>query len=303
MSEDERLARQMQEEEDARARGSSGGAQSAPPFPSAGSAASYLNSPPPQGGYQSPSPGPGGPGGPGGYNPYPEQLPPRQQDQGGSRGLLGKLFGGKSKPGGGGHSPFPAGLLGGSHGGGHGGGYGGGGYGGGHAPYGQQPGYGGYQQPYGQPGYGGYGGYGGHGGHGGGFYPGGHGGRPHKSGGGGMGMAGGAALGVGAGVLGGVLIADALHDNQQEAYQDGYRKFLILPLLSCGAADGLLTTVRQSKARWTMMAAVATLAVETTLAAVIFKEQKRRGELDSKCGLRVLAAAVERYLSWRDGPR
>jgi hypothetical protein len=37
-----------------------------------------------------------------------------------------------------------------------------------------------------------------------------------------MGAMGGAALGLGAGVLGGALIADAIDDNQDAAYADGY---------------------------------------------------------------------------------
>lgn len=39
-----------------------------------------------------------------------------------------------------------------------------------------------------------------------------------------MGMMGGAALGLGAGVLGGALIADAVNDHDQEIYQEGYSK-------------------------------------------------------------------------------
>jgi hypothetical protein len=39
----------------------------------------------------------------------------------------------------------------------------------------------------------------------------------------GMGLAGG-ALGLGAGVLGGVLIADAIQDHDQAEYSQGYRK-------------------------------------------------------------------------------
>lgn len=35
---------------------------------------------------------------------------------------------------------------------------------------------------------------------------------------------GGAALGAGAGLVGGMLLMDAIDDNQQEAYQEGYRK-------------------------------------------------------------------------------
>lgn len=190
---DARLARQLQAEEDARARGSSSG----------GAAASYAGTPVPG-------------------EPFPNQLPPRPESGGDkSRGLLGKIFGGKNKPPGGG------GYQGG-------GGYGGGpGYGppqpayGGPPPqgYGYPPpqGYGGYPP---QPGYGGYpppgGGYGG--------YPPPQGyyqqqGRPGRSGGGGLGMAGGAALGLGAGMLGGALIADAVHDGQEDAYQEGYGEF------------------------------------------------------------------------------
>lgn len=45
---------------------------------------------------------------------------------------------------------------------------------------------------------------------------------PQKSGGGGMGMAGGAALGLGAGVIGGALVADAWNDHEQDAYAEGY---------------------------------------------------------------------------------
>lgn len=215
--EDARLARQLQAEEDARARGSA----SASPYP------------PPGSGQQSPFPG---------------QLPPRPDtlDRGKSGGgFLGKIFGGKKPGSSGGHGSGGAlpGALGGivgaaaAHGshGGHGQQYGG--YPGGHSPAPPQ-GYGGYPPPQGYGGYppqhggyyppqqGGYyppqqqyGGYGGgYGGHGGGFA-----GGQKKSSGGGMGMAmGGAALGVGAGLVGGALIADAIHDGQEDAYQDGF---------------------------------------------------------------------------------
>ncbi|KAJ4386988.1 hypothetical protein N0V85_007851, partial [Neurospora sp. IMI 360204] len=190
--EDARLARQLQAEEDARAAAAVNQRAHTPSGPSS----------------------------------FPSQLPPRPDtnDRGsGSKGsFLGKIFGaaGKHKPsgssshgyGGGypaqGHSPMP--------------------YGGSPAPYGQpqQPMYG--QQP--PVGYGGYpqqGGYGGYPPQQGGYYGGGYpqqqqayGGR--SGGGGGMGMMGGAALGLGAGVLGGALIADAVNDHDQETYQDGY---------------------------------------------------------------------------------
>ncbi|CCC07370.1 unnamed protein product [Sordaria macrospora k-hell] len=182
--EDARLARQLQAEEDARA-----------------AAAANQRAHTPSGGQQSP---------------FPSQLPPRPDanDRGsGSKGsFLGKIFGAAGKV-------KPSGSS--SH------GYGGGGYpaqGHSPAPYAQQ------QQPmYAQqqgPPQGGYGG-----------YPPQQGyapqqgyyqqqqayGRPARSGGGGgMGMMGGAALGLGAGVLGGALIADAVNDHDQEIYQDGY---------------------------------------------------------------------------------
>ncbi|KAI0154359.1 hypothetical protein GGR57DRAFT_466827 [Xylariaceae sp. FL1272] len=199
---DARLARQLQAEEDARARGGSRGA-----------ADSYMNS----------SPRPSSASG----SSYPEQLPAR--DQSGSRGLLGKIFGGSSKNkqhgySGGGGFPGQSHLH---HQQGHYGGppppqqqyYGGGPppgqYGGG---YGQQP----YGGQYGGPPQQGY--YGG----GGGGYGGGYGGyqqqQPKRSG--GLGTAGGAALGVGAGLIGGALIADAVDDHedyeQQQAYDQGY---------------------------------------------------------------------------------
>ncbi|KAK5661494.1 hypothetical protein OQA88_11398 [Cercophora sp. LCS_1] len=210
--EDAKLARQLQAEEDARARGSYGGTPT-------GAAAAYANTPPPQG-----------------SSAYPSQLPPRPNDLADKgKGLLGKLFGGKKPSGSGSHGSGGLGGLGGLLGsGGHGSH---GGYPGGHAPYGQ-PAYG--QQGYGAPGYGqgyppqggyyggqpgyypqqpGYGGYpqqqyGGYGAHG----------KPHKSG--GMGaagaMAGGAALGIGAGLVGGALIADAIDDHNDEMYQQGF---------------------------------------------------------------------------------
>ncbi|KAK4130925.1 hypothetical protein BT67DRAFT_205987 [Trichocladium antarcticum] len=189
--EDARLARQLQAEEDARARGAS-----------------------PYGGQQHSQQ----------HSPFPGQLPPRpdaldrgkNSSSGGAGGFLGKLLG--KKPGAGGYLPQ---------------------HGGGAGYHPQQQQYGGYPQPQQQQQYGGYPpqhgyppqqGYGGGGpgygqqhGYGGGGY-----GQqqqyPPKKGGGGMGMAGGAALGLGAGVLGGVLIADAMNDHEQEAYQEGYRE-------------------------------------------------------------------------------
>ncbi|KAK3321059.1 hypothetical protein B0T19DRAFT_444846 [Cercophora scortea] len=189
--EDARLARQLQAEEDARARGHT----------PVGAAASYASTPPPQ--------------------TFPSQLPPRSAGGGEAdkaKGFLGKLFGkkpGSSSGHGGGYGSYPGGGYGQQQ-----PAYGQPGYG---APAGyggypqQQPGYGGYPQQ--QPGYGGYPQQPGYGG---GYQQQQQYGRPAKSGGGGMGMAGGAALGVGAGLLGGMLISDAIEDHDQEVYQQGY---------------------------------------------------------------------------------
>ncbi|KAL7623958.1 hypothetical protein AAE478_005515 [Parahypoxylon ruwenzoriense] len=196
---DARLARQLQEEENVRARTPGGAAQS----------------------YAAGAPAP-----PQNYSPYPDQLPPRSSGSNPTdkaKGLLGKFFGGKNKQSGAGGShgygaqPYPGQQP-------YGapqqpyGGYGAPpqqGYYGGPPPPGQYGG--GYGPPPGQ-----YGGYGAPAGYGGG-YPGGQGGAYKKPGGGGMGAAGGAALGLGAGLLGGALIADAINDGQQDAYMDGYQ--------------------------------------------------------------------------------
>ena len=158
----------------------------------------YVNTPMPQG--------------------YDQQLPPRPQGSaGGAKGFLSKLMG-KSGHAGGGSV-------------GQGGGYGGqAGYGGQQQGYGGQPGYGGGQMGYGQqPGYGG--GYGGgyppqQQGYGGGYPQQGYGGgmmqqqAPRKSG--GLGGMGGAALGLGAGVVGTALVMDAMEDHDQSEYNQGY---------------------------------------------------------------------------------
>ncbi|KJZ77087.1 hypothetical protein HIM_03408 [Hirsutella minnesotensis 3608] len=210
MDEDAKLAAKLQAEEDAKARTNPGGPQ---PPAGYGGPNSYQS----QGGNaysQSPSPYPQG----NSSRPpeqFPQDLPARDKGKG---GLLGKLFGGKGK--------MP---MGGSQ-----GGYSQGGYGG----YSPQPQQGYYQSPPPQQ-YGGYpnqgppmGGYGGGYGAPGG-YQGGYGGQPgyaqqpqKKPGMGGMGMAG-AALGVGGGLLGGALLANAVHHHheheEQEAYMDGYQ--------------------------------------------------------------------------------
>ncbi|KAG6039367.1 hypothetical protein E4U41_002757 [Claviceps citrina] len=197
--EDARLAARLQAEEDARA--ARGGPAPPAGYGVGGSADSYAQ------GY------------PGSQHPqqqqqqqqqqFPSDTPPRDDSRSrGAGGILGKLFG-KGK-----HSqhqqnyysspppqqgPPPMG-----------GGYGYGGY--------PQQAYGAYpQQAYGQPGYGG-GAYGPPGGYQQQQVPG----RKPGMGGMGMGLAGG-AMGLGAGVLGGALIADAIHDHDQEEYMQGYQ--------------------------------------------------------------------------------
>lgn len=189
---DAELARKLQEEEDARARGNNSSGTK-------GAAADYMGSSPNLG-----------------QSSYPQQLPAREDGGSKAKGLLGKLFGGsKNKYGssggayGGGYQQQP-------------------GYGG----YPQQAGYGGYPQQQGYGGYPQQGGYGGGYGPPQGGYGGGYGGgyaqqRPQRAGGGGMGAMGGAALGLGGGLIGGMLLEDAIDDHeqheQQEAYQDGYQ--------------------------------------------------------------------------------
>jgi hypothetical protein len=168
MTEDERLARQMQAEEQSRNTGTPGASNS---YYGGNQGTPQYGSPAPQ---------------------YPQnQLPPR--DEGGKKGglfsslknKLGSSGGQRPMMGGGGYPP--------QH------------YGG----YPQQPhyggpppmGYGGYPQPM----------------YGGGYPPQQYGRRP---GGGGMG-AGGIALGAGAGLLGGAMLANSFNDN--DAYQDGYQ--------------------------------------------------------------------------------
>jgi hypothetical protein len=139
------------------------------------------------------------------------ELPPRE----GKRSLFSKLLG-KS------NSQQPQ--------------YGQPGYGGGYQQQGGYPpqqgyspqgGYGGYPPPGGyggyppQPGYGGYppqGGYGGYPPQGYEQPP------PKKSGLGGLGTAGGAALGLGGGLVGGMLLEDAIQDHDQNEYDQGYGK-------------------------------------------------------------------------------
>ena len=184
---------------------------------------------------QDPSPGPYAQG----QAPYQQQqYPPGGETSRSSKGkgLLGKIMGKVKPPGQGGSYGHAQPPYQGYPPQGHAGGYSPQPYGqpgyGSPGPYGQQgygqPGYG-SPGPYGRPGYGAPGPYGYQQPHYGGYPA--HGQKKSGMGNAGM-MAGGAALGVGAGLVGGALVADAIHDGQEDAYQEGYRKFLILPPLS-----------------------------------------------------------------------
>ncbi|KAF1990648.1 hypothetical protein K402DRAFT_444066 [Aulographum hederae CBS 113979] len=177
ISEDERLARELQAEEDARMHGGAPGGDR-------GASDSYYGQGGPGGAGQYPSqPGYGQQSPPPGQ--YGQQLPPRPEEnsKGKSKGgFLGKLLG---KAGGSSSRPHGQQQYGGypqqqgQH------------FGGGYPPQGQyggypQQGYGGYPQQQQMAGR-----------------------RP----GGGMGAAGGLALGAGAGLLGGALIGDAIADD------------------------------------------------------------------------------------------
>lgn len=193
-SDDEALARKLQAEEEARARG--GGSSdrgAADSYYSQGSAPQYGQGAAPQYGQ--------------GTSQYGSQeLPPRDRD-GKKGGFLGKLLG---KASGGSHSAshgYPAQQQ---------------------AYYQQGP----PQRQYGyapQQGYYGQGGYPPQGG----YYP--QAAPAGRTGGGGMGM-GGIALGAGAGLLGGALIADAIDDHEDAAYQQGYDQ---------GVSDPISVTNRQ----------------------------------------------------------
>lgn len=141
------------------------------------------------------------------HEPFPQELPPRDRDSRAKGGFLGKLFGKDKAPAGqqqgySAYSPQP------------------------HQGYYQSPPpqqqYGGYpSQAYGGPPYCGRYGSGAYGGQPG--YAAQQQQPPRKNGMGAMGMGlGGAALGLGAGVLGGAMIADVIHDHEQEAYMDGF---------------------------------------------------------------------------------
>jgi len=192
---DEALARRLQAEEDARALGST----------SRNAQQDYINTPMPEGTSSSP---------------FQQELPPREQK---SKGLLGKFFGKSSSSGSNQYRPPQSPYN-------QGGGYGSPGYGSpspqpgyGQPAYGQpgyqQPPYGGYPQQgyppqgYAQPGYGqpGYG----QPGYGGGYQQQ----RPQKSG--GLGTAGGAALGLGGGLVGGMLLEHALDGGDGDHGGDG----------------------------------------------------------------------------------
>lgn len=195
---DEAFARRLQEEENARRGAGSGDHGGSHDYYGSGSAGYGQN-------YQQPSPG-GYLGAPD-YNSQQQQRPGTEREKSG--GLFGKLknkiaLGGSSH----GRPPGMSSSMLGGMGGGHSQQYGGypqHGYGGGYP----QQGYGGYpQQGYG----GGYGA-----GYGQPMY-----GQPVRRK-GGMGPGGAAALGVGGGLVGGMLLADAIddHDDYQEGYDDG----------------------------------------------------------------------------------
>lgn len=173
IDEDARYAAKLQAEEDARARTAGG------PTADRGESDSYYGGGAAgMGAHQGQAP-------PYGQQPQSydqQQLPPRDgQKKGGLSGLLGKFSGKQSSS-----QPQQ----------GYGGGYGG------QPQYAQQGGYGGYPQQGGYPPQQGYGGYPPQGGYGGGYQQA----PPKKSGMGGMG---GAALGLGGGLVGGALLANA----------------------------------------------------------------------------------------------
>jgi hypothetical protein len=188
---DAALAARLQAEEDARGSSSRGNASNDYYNSSAAPGQAYQNQ---QQGYGQPGYGGQSPfGGQPQQNYADQSLPERDQKKSG--GFLGKLLGKAS-------GSKPA-------------------YGHQQGGYPQQQ-YGGYPQQGFQQGYppqhygGGGGGFGG-GGYGGGYgQP-----APKKSG---IGAGGAAALGVGGGLVGGMLLADALEDHDQNEYQEGYRE-------------------------------------------------------------------------------
>ncbi|KAK0385869.1 hypothetical protein NLU13_7046 [Sarocladium strictum] len=210
---DAALAAKLQAEEESRARGGGTPGYAGPggPFPSG----------------QSPYPAQAAPYGqpPGqqvNQGSFPQELPPRDRGNSSGGGFLDKLkakvagssgsvggggypqqqqYGGQPQQGGyyppqQGYGPGPGGP----------GGYPGG-YGGPQYNQGYGRGYGPPQGMYGQP----------QGAYGGGYPP------QQRKAGGGMGMAGGAAMGLGAGVLGGMMLGSAMsHDDEQDAYEEGF---------------------------------------------------------------------------------
>lgn len=210
---DAAMAAKLQAEEEARARGGAGTpgyAGPGGPFPSGQSPYPAQQAPYGQPGSQQ-----------GQQGSFPQDLPPRDRGKSSGGGLLGKLKAKVAGASSSSHGGYPQQQYGGApqQGGyyppqqGYGPGPGG--------PGGYPGGYGGpqYNQGYGR-GYGPPGGmYGGHPGMYGGGYPQ----QQQRRGGGGMGMAGGAAMGLGAGMLGGMMIGSAMGGgDEQEAYQDGF---------------------------------------------------------------------------------
>ncbi|KAI5205521.1 hypothetical protein AUEXF2481DRAFT_383967 [Aureobasidium subglaciale EXF-2481] len=170
VNDDEALARKLQAEEEARAR------QTGQSGTRTGASDNYYSSATPS------------------QPQYSNDLPPRDQDRGKSKGgLLGKLLGkassSSSRPNQGyGQQGYPSGGM-----------MGGGGYGMPQQHYGGYPqqGYGGYppQQMYGQP---------------------------QRRTGGGLGGGAGMALGAGAGLLGGAMLMNGIDNMEDNAYEQGY---------------------------------------------------------------------------------
>ncbi|WPH03300.1 Hypothetical protein R9X50_00617700 [Acrodontium crateriforme] len=193
-NDDEALARKLQAEEQARATGGStdrgasdsyygaGGSNQAPAYGQGAPAYGQNASPGPYGQNASPYGQSGSP------SPYGQQELPARDQQGGKKGLLGKIFGGSSS------RPQQQN---------YGGGYPQQQYGGGYSNQGYPPqGY----PPQGYPPQGGY------------YQQQ----QPARKQGGGMGALGGGLLGAGAGLVGGALLMDAIEDHDQNEYNQGY---------------------------------------------------------------------------------
>lgn len=218
INDDEALARKLQAEEEARAH------QSGQTGARTGASDNYYSSSTPQ---------------PQSQPQYSNELPPREQDRGKSKGgflgkLLGKASSSSSRPNQGyGQQGYPQGGM----------GMGGGGYGMPQQHYGGYPqqGYGGYppqQQYYGQP---------------------------QRKTGGGLGGGAGMALGAGAGLLGGAMLMNGIDNAEDHAYEQGYDQGVSL---SFPISRYFKLTYYLSMTTAMMAAAVTTLVVVTIWAAV-----------------------------------